>query len=80
MNSESISPSLKDGNEPSQTLLLIIFSYVQTLIERNEAEIRETVGADGKPFTAIIFSNTSFKKMVQELEKLKSVGESVGEP
>lgn len=71
-NSQGTKTSMKHGEEPTELLLALVWSPVETLRERGLAEI--FVG-DGR--VAIIFANTSINPsvgLVPTLEKEKSVG------
>jgi hypothetical protein len=85
MNSKPISESFKSGNEPTGVLKVLAFSYIETLAQRGEVQIREALDADGKPLeppiTIVIFSNTSYESVGKDLQAARvSVGdlESVG--
>lgn len=86
MSSRPTLPPLKSGEEPSEVLKVLAFSYIQTLLERGEVEIREVLDAQGKPVdppvTVVIFSNTNYQHLTDNLEPPESVGneekESVG--
>lgn len=86
MNSKPISDHFKSGNEPTEVLKVLAFSYIETLAARGEAEIREALDPSGKPLdppiTIVIFSNTSYADHGKALaDAARSVGalESVGE-
>lgn len=86
MSSKPTLPHLKSGEEPSEVLKVLAFSYIQTLLERGEVEVREALDDQGKPLdppiTVVIFPNTDYQHLTDKLEPPASVGneekESVG--
>jgi hypothetical protein len=78
MSSKPTLPPLKSGEEPSEVLKLLAFSYIQTLLERGEVQIREALDNEGKPLnppiTIVIFSNTDYQHLTDKLEPHESVG------
>lgn len=63
-NSESTSPRMKDGEEPTEVLLGLVSSPLLALKTRGVAKVLTAKGANGQPIVLAIFEGTAWDQSV----------------
>jgi len=64
MSSKKSTPHLKHGDEPTDLLLALVSSPLETLIERGDAAIFIANGSDGQPVVLAVFNRATWENGV----------------
>ena len=75
MSSKKSTQPLKHGDEPTELLIALVSSQIETLVDRGEAIIYTANAPDGTPGVLVFLANTSW---TGETLVLATVGKSVG--
>jgi len=74
MSSTKSTQPLKHGDEPTELLLALASSPIETLCQRKAAAIFTANGSDGQPVVLAVFNNALWKDGLLVLATDESVG------